>query len=614
MKKIDRRAIWSRLASMLKPTSPHEVAIVVVMALCIVLGKWLDVASIKKRGSIIDTIKHIKDSDNPGMSLIFRKATAFLVLRTLSSLFIESKVVLFSIITNRIVEDITSRILYLAIHASHACEIKPTSLNRIVERGNKKICKVLTKILTVAVPAFFNLVLLLREVYRMFGLRYLLPILFTISIYAVYTFVTLRIRSWYKERINYADNSVSKKIHECVSNMDLVKTCCCEQAEVDSLQEIIRAMWTLKLSDKGCVAIINFGQRILFTILFVYSVLKGTPDAFSGTMTIGDLATLFSFVFSIDLSMWTLGVIARDMGFWLIDCEDLLILHDHLERMARQSPASSLATGFPCPSLSSPKSQAPPAIEFEGVSFGYPNAPPILRNLSFKIARGERVGIIGRPGSGKSSILRLIPMLHSYTGSIRVNGLELRNTSPAALRASIACILQDMPFFDETVFHNISYGLPATSLQKILEASRSAGLGPLLVRRGLHSAMKMLSGGEVQMVSIARCLLQNKPLMLLDEVTSRLDASGERAIFDLLMGLPGKTVVMVFHDLWMAEHMDRIILMDAGRIVESGSHGELMELRGEYWRMKTGLGNFKPAAGDPLQSRHAPLDAGCRDL
>lgn len=590
---------------MVKPVSMAEALVMGALALCIFLGKWLDVASIKKRGIIINSLRNAKGVSDGDVPSICSDAAAFFMFRTLSSGFIESKGILFSVITNRIVEDMTSHVLRLAIHSAHTREIKPTSLNRVVERGNKKICKVLGKALTIGAPTFYNLILLFREIHVMFGARYLSPVILTVIVYAVYTCVTLRIRSLYRKRINDADNLASRRIHECISNIDLVKACCSEEMEESRLAAIMRVMWSLKLSDKKCVGLINFGQRMLFTVLFVHVVLKGSTDAAASLLAIGDLTTLFSFVLSIDASMWTLGTIARDMGIWMTDCTDLLVLCDELERAAAEGPetasrdvaedAGSLwksrhtksSGSIPVSREGVTPGREAAAIEFEDVRFSYPRSTDVLKGLSFRIMRGERVGIIGRSGSGKSTILRLILMLHGHTGTIRVGGTEIGKISPKALRRSIGCILQDSLFFDESILYNVRYGNPRARTDEVVRECMNAGLWEVISRKGLDSRMKDLSGGEAQMVCIARCLAKDCEVMLLDEATSKLDGRAEKRIFELLMGLEGKTIVMILHDLWMTEHMDKIIVVDGGKALEVGRHSELMEAGGVYWRMKT---------------------------
>ncbi|AFM97632.1 ATM1 mitochondrial ABC transporter [Encephalitozoon hellem ATCC 50504] len=601
MKGISHWTIWRRLFSMARPTSMAEMLVMAALALCIFFGKWLDVASIKRRGMIINSLGDVKGVGAVDVSSICSNAMTFFVFRTLSSVLIESKSILFSVIANRIVEDMTTRVLHLAIHSAHSYEIKPTNLNRVVERGNKKVCKVLGKILTIAVPAFYNLILLFREVYAMFGTRYFFPALLTVVVYTGYTYVALRIRSRYKRRINHADNLVSKRIHECISNIDLVRACCCEEMEESRVAEVMRRMWGLKLYDKGCVGVINFGQRTLFTILFVYTVLKGVQDASASAMAVGDLATLFSFVLSIDTSMWTLGTIARDMGFWMTDCTDLLTLYDGLERDVEESSGAALQNAARKPgslwmpehskSLSgtgeSEGGRGVAAIEFEDVKFSYPRSTGVLKGLSFRVMRGERVGIIGRSGCGKSTIVKLLLMLHRYSGSIRVYGSEIREMCPRALRSSIGCILQDALFFDESILYNVRYGNSEAGMSEVLKGCRDAGLCEVIRKKGLDSRMGDLSGGEAQMACIARCLAKDPPMMLLDEATSKLDGYAEKRVFELLMSLEGKTIVMILHDLWMTEHMDKIIVVEDGRAVEVGRHCELMEAGGVYWRMKT---------------------------
>lgn len=588
---------------MLRPVSAGEAVAMAGVAVCIVLGKLLDVASIKIRGAVINGAVHL--GGEGGVAVLQTHAMRFLLFRLLASVFVESRSVLLATVASRIARDMTSRVVRLAMSTAHAHDIKPTRLNKVVERGNKRVSKVVVKAVTVAIPVVCRMALVFREIYLMLDAKYFAPIAVTTSVYVGYTYGMLRIRAGGRGRINEADNAVARQIHESMTNASLVKAYGGEAVEAVRLWDRMRALWALILFDKGCVAMTNFGQRALFTALFAQVALQGLGDAWGGRTTVGNLSVLFSFVLSIDTSMRTLGELAKDMGVWLTDCVELLSLHDELERVHAECVAAGTASSLgpeagdamrvcveTCKGRGADgagdEGLGEPAIEFEGVCFGYDQKTPVLRDMSFRVMRGERVGIVGRTGSGKSTILKLVLKLYGYEGSIRVHGAELRGLCPGAVRSRVASVLQDMGVFDETILYNVAYGSLGCAEHDVVRACKDAGLAGVMCVHGLHSRMEVLSGGEVQMVSLARCLVRDVPVLLLDEATSQLDAGAEQAVFEMLMGMGGKTVVMVLHDLRMAEHMDRVLVVDGGAVQEAGTHGELMGLRGLYWRMRTG--------------------------
>lgn len=607
MPKMSRWMAFWGMCLLMRPVSLTEAAELAAAAMCIFLGKWLDVKSIRRRGLVIDSLRKSGAALLPNSHI-----SAFILQRTLSSVFIEAKAVLFSAVTNRAVQSVSSQVLYLAICTAHVRETRATEMNRIVERGGRKIAGVLKNVLAVAVPSMLRLVLVFREVYVVFGLGHFASLLAATTTYVVYTFAMFRVRARYRGMINCTDNAASRRIKESISNVDLVKICCNEYVEVGSFLEEMRKMCALRVRDAACVGFTNFGQRALFTMLFAHVAFMGVSDFGAGRCTIGELGVLFSLILSIDTSMRTLGTVAKDLGSSLVDCTELLSLHDelmeavdglgtdlsqidnNLETMRRRYKEVDLR-GIRTPhslsrsECSEVRDAEGPAIEFDGVSFMY-SSTPILKNMSFRIDCGERVAIVGDNGCGKSTILKLILMFHEYTGEIRIHGRDAREIPVNELRRLIGCILQDMPLFDETIAYNVLYGMPEAGQQDVLEACRKAGLDKVTGKKGLHSRVgdggRLLSGGEAQMISLARCMLRNTDILLLDEVTAKLDTRLEREIFELIMAIRNKTVVMVLHSMWMTEYMDRIVFVENGAVREMGTHTELMELQGRYWEVK----------------------------
>jgi ATP-binding cassette subfamily B multidrug efflux pump len=239
-------------------------------------------------------------------------------------------------------------------------------------------------------------------------------------------------------------------------------------------------------------------------------------------------------------------------------------------------------------------------IVFDDVSFGYgkPDAAPVLDRLSFSIGPGERVGLVGRSGAGKSTLVNLLLRFYApETGCIRIDGRDIGAVTQESLRAAVGMVTQDTSLLHRSIAANIRYGRPGASDDQVRAAASKAqahdfilGLQDWKGRKGYEAHVGergvKLSGGQRQRIAIARVVLKDAPILVLDEATSALDSEVELAIQEQLLGLmEGKTVIAIAHRLSTIARMDRLIVLDQGRIVEQGSHGELLQLRGHYYRL-----------------------------
>jgi len=232
-------------------------------------------------------------------------------------------------------------------------------------------------------------------------------------------------------------------------------------------------------------------------------------------------------------------------------------------------------------------------LSFEAVRFSYADGPQVLHELSFEIKPGEVVALAGLSGSGKSTVAALVPRLYDPSGGrVTLDGLDLRAVTLDSLRAHIGAVPQETTLFHGTIRDNIAYGKPSASEAEILEAARrahadefireqSAGYDTPIGERGMK-----LSGGQRQRIAIARALLRDPRLLILDEATSALDAESESLVQDALEELMrGRTTLIIAHRFSTIQNADRILVLDKGRIVESGTHLQLLEKRGLYFRL-----------------------------
>ncbi|RPH82790.1 MAG: DUF1854 domain-containing protein, partial [Planctomycetaceae bacterium] len=232
-------------------------------------------------------------------------------------------------------------------------------------------------------------------------------------------------------------------------------------------------------------------------------------------------------------------------------------------------------------------------IRFEGVTFGYDRHQPVLQNVSFEVRPGEMVGIVGRSGSGKTTLVNLLGRFYDVQeGRILMDGIDIRDLSMDDLRRNLGIVFQESFMFRGTVWENLSYGRPQTTIEEGMAAAKAAGAHDFICRASLGYETPLgeqgagLSGGEKQRLSIARTLLYDPKILVLDEATSNIDAEAERAIQQALEVLvKGRTTIAIAHRLSTLKNADRIIVFDRGRLLEQGSHADLLAADGVYARL-----------------------------
>jgi len=297
-------------------------------------------------------------------------------------------------------------------------------------------------------------------------------------------------------------------------------------------------------------------------------------------MTIGDLVLVNAFLIQLYIPLNFLGVVYREIRQALADIERMFDLLKENREIADAPDARDLPGGAL-------------QVDFAAVDFAYEPDRVILHNLDFAIPAGKTIAVVGHSGAGKSTLARLLYRFYDVTGgAIRINGHDLRSLRQGSLRAAIGIVPQDTVLFNDSIFYNIQYGRPAASREEVFAAACAAQLDGFIEslpqkydtrvgERGLK-----LSGGEKQRVAIARTLLKNPPILIFDEATSALDSATERAIQGQLeLAAIGRTTLIIAHRLSTIMNADEILVMEAGRVIERGTHAALLDAGGAYARM-----------------------------
>ena len=298
-------------------------------------------------------------------------------------------------------------------------------------------------------------------------------------------------------------------------------------------------------------------------------------------MTLGDLVMINGFMIQLYIPLNFLGVLYREIKQSLTDLDKMFTLMDREREVADRAGAPALAL------------TAAPEVRFEGVHFAYEPDRPILQDISFTIPAGKTVAVVGPSGSGKSTLARLLFRFYDVQqGAVQIAGQDIRELTQGSVRRAIGIVPQDTVLFNDTVAYNIAYGRPGASQNEIEEAARAARIHDFIVStpRGYDTMVGerglKLSGGEKQRVAIARTLLKNPPILVFDEATSALDSANERAIqAELSSAAQNKTTLVIAHRLSTVVDAHEILVMDAGRIIERGTHAQLLALQGRYASM-----------------------------
>ncbi|WP_417684143.1 ABCB family ABC transporter ATP-binding protein/permease [Roseibium sp.] len=453
-------------------------------------------------------------------------------------------------------------------------------LSRVIERGVKGIEAIVRFTILNGIPTLLEFAIMAIVIWYQFGFDYLVIVAVMIVAYVWFTIKASNWRIAIRREMNDSDTDANSKAIDSLLNFETVKYFGNENMEAERFDVSMAKYEKAATRTWTSLAWLNFGQTVILGIGMAACMILSARSVMSGEQTIGDFVLINALLMQISIPLNFIGFIYREIRQGLADIESMFDLLGVPAEIKDKDSAASL-------------NAVEGEIAFENVRFHYDESRPILKGIDFKVPAGKTVAIVGPSGAGKSTISRLLFRFYDVTGgAVRIDGQDVRDVTQKSVRDAIGMVPQDTVLFNDTIAYNIRYGRPDATDEEIREAARMAQIHDFIERLPEGYASEVgerglkLSGGEKQRVAIARTILKAPPILILDEATSALDTHTEREIQGALDQVSkNRTTLVIAHRLSTVVNADQIIVLEAGEIVERGTHADLLAMDGLYASM-----------------------------
>ncbi len=521
---------------------------------------------------------------NPAYALVVPVGLllAYGLLRLSATVFTELREFFFARVTQRAVRTIALKVfrhlhaLSLRFHLNR----QTGGVTRDIERGTRGISSLVSYTLFSILPTIVEITLVLGYLSFQYDIWFSGITVVALATYIIFTILITEWRTHFRRTMNDLDSKASTKAIDSLLNYETVKYFGNEEYEARRYDQGLQNYERAAVRSQTSLTLLNTGQSLIIAIAVTLILWRATLGVTEGSMTLGDLVLVNAFMIQLYIPLNFLGVLYREIKQSLADMEKMFALLDQHRDVADISNAQALA-------LSSAE------LTFSHVDFSYEANRKILFDVDFTVSAGTTTAVVGHSGSGKSTLARLLFRFYDVnSGAIFIDGQDIRQVTQVSLRNAIGIVPQDTVLFNDSIAYNIAYGRPGANQEEIIAAAKAAYIHDFIVslpdgydttvgERGLK-----LSGGEKQRVAIARTLLKNPAILVFDEATSALDSQAEQAIQLQLKEIArNRTTLVIAHRLSTVADADQILVMDQGRIIERGTHAQLLAAGTVYAQM-----------------------------
>ena len=504
-----------------------------------------------------------------------------------TTLFTEVRQIVFA----RVMARVSRRLTLQVFRHLHALSLRfhlarrTGGVTRDVERGGTAISDLLDWMIYTILPTLFEIALVTGVLVWMYDAGFAVIVMITLAAYAAFTFAVTEWRTRYYRAAVEADTRANECAVDSLLNYETVKYFNNEEHEARRYDVSLQHREEAQVLSRKTLGLLNLGQATIVSLGVTAMMWRAAAGVVAGRMTVGDLVFVNTVLLQLSAPLNLLGMMYREVKQAFTNLERLFGLLDESLDVRDRDDAVPLRA-------------VRPRVRFEHVRFGYDPRREILHDVDFEVPPGGTVAVVGHSGSGKSTLARLLYRFYDVdAGRIAVEDVDgvlrdLRDCTQSSVRGAIAIVPQDTVLFNDSIYYNILYGRPDATREEVEAAARAAHIHDRILgfpdgyetqvgERGLK-----LSGGEKQRVAIARALLKNPAILIFDEATSALDSKSEKAIqAELDRIAQGRTTIVIAHRLSTVMNADEILVMDQGRVIERGRHGDLLARGGQYAQM-----------------------------